>query len=84
MLNILLGLIVLLLLMHYSFFLLEILTGLDQLNSAKDISIPEEFISIIIPFRNESENILESLLSLESQNFPKEKFEVIYVNDSSD
>ncbi len=84
MLNILLGLIFLLLLTYYSFFLLEILSGLDKLTSTKGISIPEEFISIIIPFRNESENILGSLRSLESQNYPKGKYEVIYVNDSSD
>ena len=84
MLNILLGLIFLLLLMYYSFFLLEILSGLDKLTLTKGISIPEEFISIIIPFRNESENILGSLRSLESQNYPKGKYEVIYVNDSSD
>ena len=70
--------------MYYSFFLLEILSGLDKLTSTKGISIPEEFISIIIPFRNESENILGSLRSLESQNYPKGKYEVIYVNDSSD
>ncbi|MHB9012251.1 MAG: glycosyltransferase [Ignavibacteriaceae bacterium] len=84
MLNILLGLIFLLLLTYYSFFLLEILSGLDKLTSTKGLSVPEEFISIIIPFRNESENILGSLRSLESQNYPKEKYEVIYVNDSSD
>ena len=70
--------------MYYSFFLLEILSGLDKLTLTKGISIPEEFISIIIPFRNESENILGSLRSLESQNYPKGKYEVIYVNDFSD
>lgn len=70
--------------MYYSFFLLEILSGLDKLTSTKGISIPEDFISIIIPFRNESENILGSLRSLENQNYPKEKYEVIYINDSSD
>ncbi len=84
MLNILLLLIFLFLLTYYSFFLSEILSGLDKLTSAKGISIPEEFISIIIPFRNESENILGSLRSLENQNYPKGKYEVIYVNDSSD
>ena len=84
MLNILLLLIFLFLLTYYSFFLSEILSGLDKLTSAKGISIPEEFISIIIPFRNESENILGSLRSLENQNYSKGKYEVIYVNDSSD
>ena len=41
------------------------------------------FITLIIPFRNESENILDNLKSIESQNFPDDKFEVIYVNDNS-
>jgi cellulose synthase/poly-beta-1,6-N-acetylglucosamine synthase-like glycosyltransferase len=47
------------------------------------MNIPHEFVSVIIPFRNESENIVANLRSIESQLYPKEKFEVIYVNDSS-
>jgi cellulose synthase/poly-beta-1,6-N-acetylglucosamine synthase-like glycosyltransferase len=47
-------------------------------------NIPHEFISIIIPFRNETANILNSLKSIESQLYPIEKYEVIYVNDSSE
>jgi len=43
-----------------------------------------EFVSIIVPFRNESENILACLKSLSGQNYPKNKFEIIFVNDSSD
>src|ERR1035437_8685856 len=50
----------------------------------KDTSLPDEYISIIIPFRNESLNILESLQSIEGQDYPKDKFEVIFVNDFSD
>ncbi|HVO74006.1 MAG TPA: glycosyltransferase [Ignavibacteriaceae bacterium] len=39
--------------------------------------------SVIIPFRNESENILHNLECIERQDYPKELFEVIYVDDSS-
>ena len=71
-------------LLHYLFFLQKIFRGLGKLESNKNRTIPYEFISVIIPFRNESENILASLKSIESQLYPEDKFEVIYVNDSSD
>jgi cellulose synthase/poly-beta-1,6-N-acetylglucosamine synthase-like glycosyltransferase len=50
----------------------------------KVTSLPEDYVSIILPFRNESTNILKSLASIEKQDYPKDKFEVIYVNDFSD
>lgn len=46
--------------------------------------LPHEFISIIIPFRNEEENIVANLMSIESQLYPLDKYEVIYINDFSD
>lgn len=71
-------------LLHYLFFLQKIFRGLGKLESNQNKTFPYEFISIIIPFRNESENILANLKSIESQLYPEDKFEVIYVNDSSD
>ncbi len=41
-------------------------------------------ISIIIPFRNESENIQKNFKALIKQNYPVSHFEVIYVNDHSE
>jgi cellulose synthase/poly-beta-1,6-N-acetylglucosamine synthase-like glycosyltransferase len=73
-----------LLLAHYLIFLTRIYTGLSRLKKSDSNILPEEFISVIIPFRNESDKILLNLKSIENQNYPKEKFEVIYVNDSSD
>ena len=70
-------------LMHYLIFLLLISRGLKNLKHSSIKTLPHEFISIIIPFRNEEENIIASLNSIESQIYPKEKYEVIYVNDSS-
>ena len=70
-------------LLNYIYFLSEIISGLKKLSKDDRIKIPDEFISVIIPFRNESDNILISLNSLACQNYPQEKFEVIYVNDSS-
>lgn len=40
-------------------------------------------ISVIIPVRNESENILFLLQDLEKQTYPKHKFEVIIADDDS-
>ncbi len=70
------------LLIHYIIFLLSIYRGLDQLNIS-DNNVLSEKISIIIPFRNESNKIVSNLKSIESQTYPKNKFEVVYVNDGS-
>ncbi len=82
MLEIIILILSTILLIHYSIFLFSIYSGLNNLksNEARDI---DEFISIIIPFRNEAENILNSLKSIEAQSYPQNKFEVIYVNDNS-
>lgn len=74
----------LLFLLHYLFFLQRIYRGLKNLRLIASEVIPHEFISIIIPFRNEKENILVSLKSIESQFYPVEKYEVIYVDDFSE
>ena len=83
-LNLVLIIIFILLLAHYIFFLMKILSGLKKLGLSTSISIPEEFISVIIPFRNEEKNILINLNSIENQDYPKEKYEVIYIDDSSE
>ena len=74
----------LILLFHYVIFLSKIYFGLSKLTNKVSEKIPEEFVSIIVPFRNEENNILNTYSSLTSQNYPKEKFEIIFVNDSSD
>ena len=71
------------LLLHYLFFLQRIIRGLANLKPNKNEILPHEFVTIIIPFRNEQENILRNLKSIEAQLYPAEKFEVIYVDDSS-
>ena len=83
MIEIILILLFSFLLLNYIYFLSSILGGLKQLKNDDLAKISDEYVSVIIPFRNESDNILTSLISLASQNYPQEKFEVIYVNDSS-
>ncbi len=76
--------VILFLLAHYVVFLLKIYFGLGKLTNRVRENIPIEFVSIIVPFRNEEKNILKTYTSLTSQNYPKEKYEIIFVNDSSD
>jgi len=71
------------LLLYYAVFLLSVLRGLNKLKPSDNKTIPDEFISIIIPFRNEAENIIQNLNGIIAQNYPADKFEVIYVNDNS-
>jgi poly-beta-1,6-N-acetyl-D-glucosamine synthase len=44
---------------------------------------PATKFSIIIPFRNEAENLARLLRSLQQLNYPSEYFEIIFVNDAS-
>ena len=77
-------LIFLILSIHYVIFLSKVYSGLSKLKNKVSEKIPDEFVSIIVPFRNEEKNILNTYSSLTSQNYPQEKFEIIFVNDSSD
>jgi cellulose synthase/poly-beta-1,6-N-acetylglucosamine synthase-like glycosyltransferase len=46
-------------------------------------SIPSTKISLIIPARNEEENIAALLRSIKEQTYPEESFEVIVIDDNS-
>jgi cellulose synthase/poly-beta-1,6-N-acetylglucosamine synthase-like glycosyltransferase len=71
------------LLLYYLYFISIIYRGLGRLRRTdKKNNIPE-FISIVIPFRNESKNLPGNLKGLVAQNYPGDKYEIIYVNDSS-
>jgi biofilm PGA synthesis N-glycosyltransferase PgaC len=73
----------LLLLINYSIFLLSVLRGLNNLKQQKGEQTIDEFISVIIPFRNESENIISNVESIIKQDYPADKYEVIYIDDNS-
>jgi len=45
---------------------------------------PKLFYSILVPFRNESENLETLLESLQMIDFPENHFEVIFIDDHSD
>ncbi len=47
------------------------------------VTQPQTKFSVIIPARNEEENIHDCLISVLRQNYPQELFEVIVINDHS-
>jgi len=47
-------------------------------------TLPKNTFSIVVPFRNESQNLPLLLETISHLNYPKDKFEVILVDDDSD
>lgn len=64
------------------FFIASESRKMNYLKRAADVK-EESRISIIIPAKDEEENIDAIILSSVEQNYPKDKFEVIIVNDRS-
>lgn len=73
-----------LLLFFYLHFLYRISKGLGNLSSEVQLNQKDEFVSIIVPFRNERKNIVKNLNSLTSQSINDDKYEIIYVDDNSE
>jgi cellulose synthase/poly-beta-1,6-N-acetylglucosamine synthase-like glycosyltransferase len=86
--NALLIFIFLILALHYAAFIAGIYLGLNtalRKEDAKADAAPEkDFVSVIVPFRNEAGNIVKSCRCFKNLEYPRELFEVIYVNDSSE
>ena len=69
-----------------TYFLLVIffIIGFGRIKEFKSIkSFENTTFSIVIPFRNEAENLPELLKSISQIDYPKNKFEIILVNDDS-
>ncbi|WP_445734197.1 glycosyltransferase family 2 protein [Mariniflexile sp.] len=59
--------------------------GFDKISVFKLEDLPSKTkFSVVIPFRNEAENLPGLLKSIPSLNYPKELFEVIFVDDASE
>lgn len=69
---------------YYLIFLIKIVNGLKIVKNDLDSNSLSEFVSVIIPFRNEEKILQRNLASVESQSFPKDRYEIIYVDDNSD
>ena len=73
------------LLFIYAALITQLAFGISKMNKQNAIisTEPKTSFSIIIPFRNESENLPILLDSLDKLNYPLELFEVILVDDES-
>jgi len=59
--------------------------GFDKISVFKLEDLPSKTkFSVIIPFRNEAEHLPELLKSIETLNYPKHLFEIIFVDDDSE
>ena len=69
----------------YCFAIIILIYGFTKVNTIKCTGLtPKTKFSIIIPFRNEAENLPVLLESLSKLNYPVELFEVILVDDESE
>jgi cellulose synthase/poly-beta-1,6-N-acetylglucosamine synthase-like glycosyltransferase len=70
----------------YAFFFVLYIKHWKSLSYFKNTEgyVPQTFISILIPARNEAEHILPCITSILKNNYPKELFEIIVIDDHSD
>lgn len=71
------------LLIHYLVFIAVVFAGLKKLTLVKRQNNNSHFVSVIVPFRNESESILHCFKSLTDQDYPNDSYEIIFVDDFS-
>ena len=68
----------------YSVLILSFVKGFHNVKLFNsDISTTKSDFSIVIPFRNEALNLPELLQSISQIQYPKNKFEIILINDDS-
>lgn len=69
----------------YSIFIVWISYGFNKVKLyEKENSKPITKFSIVVPFRNEGENLPGLLYSFSQLNYPRELFEVVFIDDDSD
>ena len=73
-------------LFFYVALITQLAFGIAKMNkqNKSESSSPKTTFSIIVPFRNEAENLPILLESFKKLNYPKELFEVILVDDESE
>ena len=71
-------------LLNYIVFLSSVFKGLKSIEGKKPREIKHNFrAAIIVPFRNEVENLPAVVESLLNQNYPENSREIFFVNDNS-
>lgn len=80
-----LGIVFFLIIIIYSIFIVWISCGFNKVKLFEiEDSKPQTKFSIVVPFRNEAENLPGLLYSFSQLNYPRELFEVVFINDDSD
>ena len=69
----------------YILFIGQLIYGFNRVKRfTKNDTIPTTSFSIVVPFRNEAENLPKLLHTISNLNYPKELFEVLLVDDESE
>lgn len=69
----------------YALFIGAISFGFKKVPDFESTDLPpKNNFSIIVPFRNEAENLPQLLHSFSQLNYPRNQFEILFVNDSSE
>ena len=69
----------------YILFIGQLIYGFNRMKRfTKKDTIPTTTFSIVVPFRNEKENLPKLLHTISKLNYPKELFEVLLVDDESE
>lgn len=69
----------------YLFLIGSFAFGFDKVENFRIENLPSKTLfSIVIPFRNEAENLHVLLKSIHALNYQKDLFEIIFVNDDSE
>jgi cellulose synthase/poly-beta-1,6-N-acetylglucosamine synthase-like glycosyltransferase len=80
------SLIIILLLLLFVFRFILVILGLMKEKSKKLPELPTDkhpFVSVIVPARNEEDTIVECLRAIHANSYPKDKYEIIAINDRS-
>jgi cellulose synthase/poly-beta-1,6-N-acetylglucosamine synthase-like glycosyltransferase len=77
-------LIVIIIVLFYSILIGAFIYGFNTLETFKvHDNAPNTKFSIVIPFRNEAENLLDLIKSIKKLNYPSSHFEVLFIDDNS-
>lgn len=69
----------------YLFLIGAFIFGFDRISVLSLEKLPPKTpFSVVIPFRNEAENLPNLLASFEGLDYPKDKFEILFVDDASE
>ena len=68
----------------YSLLMIAFIIGFDKVEIFQSPKLsPKTKFSIIVPFRNEADNLKSLLESISMMNYPSELFEIWFIDDDS-